>query len=182
MALFFHEEDNSIEFRIPNSEASINAQHRGIKDRTVGGYYMSDRLGECLSFLSELQGEYYLDLPFCLRNARKILNALKEKRYESSFKQNLVPQQNALITLEWCIEQNGAFYKMPSPSINDQGKYLKLAPEDETVNLVKTLMLGDLTGLFFKKIGANGYLLYFDATSDFESKLNGKDVIGWMEK
>ena len=182
MALLFHKEDNCIEFRIPNSEASVNAQHCGIKDRTVGGYYMSDRLGECLNFLSELQGEYYLDLPLCLRNGKKILDALMERHYESSFKQRLVPQKNALTALEWCIESSGAFYKTPNPSINDQGKYLKLAPEDEMVSLVKTLMLGDLTSLYFKKIGTNGYLIYFDAMPEFEDKLNGKDIIGWMEE
>ena len=36
-----------IEITIPNSEASIDAQHVGIKDRSVGSYYMSDAPGRC---------------------------------------------------------------------------------------------------------------------------------------
>ena len=40
MALLLKED--RIEISIPNSEASICAQHEGIKDRSVGSYYMSD--------------------------------------------------------------------------------------------------------------------------------------------
>ena len=40
MALLLKED--RIEITVPNSEASICAQHEGIKDRTVGSYYMSD--------------------------------------------------------------------------------------------------------------------------------------------
>ena len=53
--------DDRIEISIPNSEASICAQHEGIKDRTVGSYYMSDIYENVKSFLNDFEGNYYID-------------------------------------------------------------------------------------------------------------------------
>ncbi len=180
MAMVFGDNGEYIRFDIPNSEANINAQHNGIKDRTVGSYYMSDQLSKCLAFLSDLSGDYYLDLPLCLLNSRKMIDSLLEYHYEAAFKQLLNPQRSAIDALEWAIDQGEYYHRIPCPTINDQGKYLKL-PNDEMVSLIKTLMLGDLTSLFIKRLGNNGYIIYFDVVEGFEELLDGKTIINWME-
>ena len=120
-------------------------------------------------------------MPTCYLNGKKIIDALKELHYEPAFKQRLQPQGSALEAVEWEIDQGDYLDKMPNPTINDQGKYLKLPNEDETVCLIKTLMLGDLTSLFIKRVGENGYILYFDSIPAFSETLKGNKVLGCME-
>ena len=57
MAMIFDDDNNIIRIDVPNSEANINAQHWGIKDREVGSYYMSDNSLKCINFLSDFIGE-----------------------------------------------------------------------------------------------------------------------------
>ena len=59
MALLLKED--RIEITVPNSEASICAQHEGIKDRTVGSYYMSDIYENVKEFLNDFVGLYYIN-------------------------------------------------------------------------------------------------------------------------
>lgn len=64
MAMFLDETNNLLRFDIPNSEASIDAQHFGIKDRTVGQYYMSEQYEICNGFLENLEGDIILMLHY----------------------------------------------------------------------------------------------------------------------
>ena len=69
MALIIY--DNRIEISIPNSEAMICAQHVGIKDRTVGSYYMSESAGDVIAFLNNLKGEFYIDFYRTIQNPKQ---------------------------------------------------------------------------------------------------------------
>ena len=55
--MIFDDDNNIIRIDVPNSEANINAQHWGIKDREVGSYYMSDNSLKCINFFSDFIGE-----------------------------------------------------------------------------------------------------------------------------
>ena len=67
-----------IEVHVPNSEALIEAQHYGIKDRTVGQYYMSEKSNEVIGFLNNLQGVFYLDFHISRSNIIALIEKLKE--------------------------------------------------------------------------------------------------------
>lgn len=180
MSMTFDLEKNIIRIDVPNSEANIDSQHCGIKDRTVGSYYMSECYEQCLTFLSNFEGEYFIDLSLSIRNARKILTELKEKNYQNAFKSKLVPQFNMLEALEWLIKEDGYFYKMNPPSVNENQKYLKLDNEDSAVSSFKTLILGDLVSIFIQKIGTNGYLFYLDESPNFKKILENNTILKWM--
>ena len=77
MAMIFDEKTKVLRFDVPNSEATIEAQHFGILDRTVGAYYMSDNSNFCKCFLNQFDGEYYIDISLVKRNAEKIINKIK---------------------------------------------------------------------------------------------------------
>ena len=89
-------------------------------------------------------------------------------------------QPDSHLNKEWAIKEGEYFYKMKAPSVNDQQKYLKLDNEDETVVLFKTLILGDLTSIFIKKLGDNGFVFYLDKCPDFDEKIKNNTVLKWM--
>lgn len=181
MAMIFDEKTKVLRFDVPNSEATIEAQHFGILDRTVGAYYMSDNSNFCKCFLNQFDGEYYIDISLVKRNAEKIINKLKEKGYEKAFKRSLIPQSNILKVFELMLENGDYLYKMKTPTINENEKYLKLDNEDSIVNNFRSLLLGDLCSLYIKKIGLNGFLFYVDCNPSFDEIMDNNKILKWME-
>ncbi len=180
MAMIFDDDNSIIRIDVPNSEANINAQHHGIKDREVGAYYMSDKSAKCIDFLANFAGEYFLDIPLSVLNAKAILEILKNRNYEAAFKSGLAAQLNVIKAFEWLTKDGEYFYKMKAPFVNDRQKYLRLDNEDEAVALFKTLVLGDLTSIFIKKIGENGFIFYLDKCPDFDLKIENNTILRWM--
>lgn len=181
MSMIIDSENKILRFDVPNSEASIDAQHNGIKKRTVGQYYMSDNYGGCRDFFSRFDGDFYLDILLSVSNAKKIVELLLNKNYQEAFKSKLVPQQNQIIALEWSIsDNNDAFHKFNPPAVNDQQKYLKLDPNDPTLSAFKTLVLGDICSVYFKKLGKNGYIMYMDKSPKFDEIMDSNKILDWM--
>ena len=174
MAIVFDMDKNMLIIHVPNSEASVNAQHNGIKDTSVGSYYMSEQQNKVFSFLNNFDGEFYIDLPLVLKNSRKIIDNLKEKRLAGAFKKKLIPQESALEVLEWLIANEGPLYKMPTPTVNENNKYLKLDNLDNTVDSFRTLVLGELCDICFQRIGINGYLVYLRETNSYSNIVEEK--------
>ncbi len=173
-------EKQELVFTIPNSESPMEAQHKGIADRTVGSFYMSDRYQECFLFLNQFNGDFFVDIPLCVTQATKLLKTLKENNLEESFKNRLIPQFDAIEALKWYINgEKCKFYRILAPTVNNQKKYLKFDNMDEVYKLLKTLLLGDLTKLIIKKIGANGFIIYVDIIDDFEEKIANKTISKW---
>lgn len=181
MSMIIEEDNKILRFDVPNSEASINAQHFGIADRTVGSYYMSENYELCKSFLDDFEGEYYIDISLTIRNIKKILAILKDRDYSNAFKSLLVPQFKNLEALEWLLQTGDYYYQMKSPTVNDNQKYLKLDNEDDVVNSFRSLILGDLCSLYIKKIGSNGYMFYVDKNPSFDEIIKGNKVLKWMK-
>jgi hypothetical protein len=181
MAMVYNEKENILRFDVPNSEANLNAQHYGIVDRTVGSYYMSDRYDLCEYFLNNFDGEYYIEIGLSVRNAKSILNVLKNKGYENGFKSKLIAQEQNIKALEWMENNGDYFYKMKTPTVNSKRKYLKLDNEDNVINSFKSLILGDLCSLYIKKIGINGFIFYIDKNPNFDDIIRGNRVLEWMK-
>lgn len=179
MAMKIDKKNNVLIFDVPNSEASINAQHYGIADRTVGSYYMSDNFDECKTFLSDFEGEYCLDLLYSINNVEDVIKTIEEKRYNNFFKGNLEPQKKAIEALKWYVANNGNYYFISNPSVNENQKYLKLDNVDEVFNTFKTLIIGDLCSLNFKKIGKTGYIVYIDKNDNFPQVLDNENTYNW---
>lgn len=181
MSMIIDKEKNILRFDIPNSEAALDAQHNGIKERTVGQYYMSDNYEGCFVFLAELKGDFYIDLSLSINNAKNILTILENKNYFDAFKTKLIAQSNQIKALEWSLKnEKNYFYKINPPTINDQKKYLKLDNSDSVLTAFKTLLLGDLCSLYFKKIGDNGFVIYLDKNPNFDEIISSNKILHWM--
>ena len=180
MSMVFDDEKKIIRIDVPNSEANIDAQHFGIKDRSVGSYYMSECYDKCFNFLNKFEGDFYIDLTLSIKNSKEILNELYLKNYKSAFKSNLSIQYNTIEALEWFIKADGYFHKMKPPSVNDNEKYLKLDNEDAVVSYFKNLVLGDLVSIYIQKIGNNGFLFYLDKNPNFEKIMKNNIILKWM--
>lgn len=182
MSMIINYEKKQIEFIIPNSEAHVNAQHNGIIDRSVGSYYMSEKGDECIEFLNHFDAEFFIDILICYNNGLTLYNKLKDLNCSKLFKQELLPQKSALETLEWMIKQDDNFYyKIPIPTINENNKYLKLDNSNDVVDLIKTLILGDLTKIIIKKIGSNGFVIFFNAIDNIDDLIKSNKVLKWIK-
>lgn len=173
MALLLKED--RIEISIPNSEASICAQHEGIKDRTVGSYYMSEVYQDVKSFLNDFEGNYYIDLTKTFYNMNKLYAEIEQKDKINLFKSCLMDQYAIIDELEEIISSNrDTLVKIPNPSVNDNMKYLKFDKSNKYVKMFEDLLLGDLTMITIKKISNNCFVLYGSYLEEYKSKLDDK--------
>lgn len=179
MAIEFIDSTNSLLIHVPNSEASVNAQHNGNKDTSVGSYYMSEQQPLVHDFLNEFEGDFYIDLTAVLYNSKKIIFDLKNRGLDNAFKKKLVPQDSAIQVLEWIISNDGPLYKMPNPSVNENNKYLKFNNLDNTVDTFRTLCLGELCDICIQKIGISGFVIYLKACEKYEEIVN-EQAFKWV--
>lgn len=152
--------ENQLIINIPNSEASINAQHTGIKNRTVGQYYMSDKYHEVINFLNNLEGNFYIDFSRTYNYMKPMIDELVERELEDCFKCNLKTQISALETFSWLITNEEDLTKIETPIITETRKYLKFTTSNEYFALFRDICLGDLTSICIKKISNNTFLIY----------------------
>lgn len=182
MAMVIDLEKEILRFDIPNSEANINAQHNGIVNRTVGAYYMSDRFCECKEFLSNFKGSYFIDIALCIFNFEKVCKFLSMCNLTDAYKFKLKPQIAALEALKWSMNSGDFYYLMQPPTVNDNKKYLKLDNEDNFLTTVKTLLLGDLMSLVFRKLGDTAFIVYIDLNPRFDEIIKNNTILKWKSK
>ena len=165
---------------LPNSEATINAQHNGIKDRTDNSYYLINNYDEIFKFLNELNGNFYIDFLRVYDNISKLINKLKDNNLSGAFKANLVPQEACLNSIKYLLSNNDGLLKIGSPSINDQKKYIKLPNEREIIDF-KDLCLGDLVNIVIKKMSSDSFIIYAEDNNKLEQYIKSKEIIEWFK-
>lgn len=181
MAIEFKDDEELLVIHIPNSEASVDAQHNGGKDTTVGSYYMSEMQPRVFEFLNNFDGDYYIDFSIVLDTSKKIVKDLLDKGLEDAFKQKLEPQKSAIEFVEWYIANNSPLFKMPNPSVNENNKYLKFDNMNQLVETLRTLCLGELCDICIKKIGVNGYIIYNQISNKYYDIISEK-IYKWVNK
>jgi hypothetical protein len=169
-----------IEINVPNSEALIEAQHHGIKDRTVGQYYMSERTSHVLDFLNQLRGTFYLDFCVSKSNIQLLLDKLVNNKLESCFKTNLTSQFSTIKTIDSQV-QKIHLYPINPPTINDNGKYLKFDYSNIYHKCFFRLCLGDLTKIIIRRLDQTCFVIYLEENNTFEAKLASDEFSKWEE-
>ena len=170
MALYFFE--NKIEIMIPNSEASIIAQHIGIKDRTVGSYYMSENYEGVREFFDNFEGKLYLDLIRTKSNMEKLYNYIIAENKVNLFKSNLVEQLTLVNEIE--TNEKHGYYEINMPMVNDNQKYIKFSREENATKLFQDLLLGDLTKIIVIKLNKNTFIMYGDTIDNYQDQIDVK--------
>lgn len=146
--------------QVPNSEASISSQLLGIKDRTVGQYYMSEIEEEVISFLNNLKGNFYIDFLRTKYNIESFIHNLKQSGFEYCLKSKLKPQIAALESINWIHNEDKSLHKINPPTINSNKKYLKFDNTDNFIKIFKDLIIGDLITINVKKVAFDAFLIY----------------------
>lgn len=188
MGMNIDREKNILIFDIPNSEAKIEAQHKGIKDREVGMYYLSGMREESFIFFNKFEGNFFADVGLSLLNAKILLNKLKNNNLSESFKNNLIPQTGIVESLErYLIKEKDFFHKMKTPSFSkdskNRNKYFKLDLENDAItsNII-TLCLGELTSLNFRKFGDDCFVMFLNFVGGLDKLINDGSIKKWASK
>jgi len=163
---------------VPNSEANLSAQFLGIKDRTVGQYYMSEIQDEVLSFLNNLEGNFYIDFLRTKQNIGYYIKKLKDSGFEQCLKSKLKPQIACLESIEWIHTEGKSLHKINPPSVNSKKKYLKLDNNDNFVRIFKDLIIGDLITINIQQLSFNSFLLFLDIN---KNKINCHCIEGKLK-
>lgn len=179
MSLFI--EKNILRIEIPNSEASINAQHKGIKDRTVGGYYLSNEYDKAYEFLNHLEGNFYIDFLRVYINISPLISKLDEGNLTKAFKNNMLPQKTCLKSIKYLIDHGDSLHKISPPLINENRKYIKL-PNDDLVNDFRDLCLGNLTNILIRKMGIDSFLIYVEDNQKLEEYIKTGAIANWIDQ
>ena len=129
--------EDRIDILVPNSEAVICAQHEGIKDRTVGSYYMSESYIDVKTFLNNFEGNFYIDLAKTYYDMNKLYEEIEKQEKISVFKSCLVDQYAIIDEIDEILKSNNeTIIKIPNLMVNDNAKYLKFDRNDETVKML----------------------------------------------
>lgn len=164
--------EDRIEITVPNSEAAIIAQHIGIMDRTVSGYYCSEITDEVAKFLDMDHSLFYVDLLRTSKCANKIINFANDHHLESLFKSEFMDQYEALDDIDKMNDD--LIRKIDPPFFNDKRKYLKFNNDNIGIQLLQVLLFGDLMILVIKKLANNCYIVYTKEDGCFEERILSK--------
>lgn len=160
---------NNIEIIIPNSEASIKAQHVGIKDRTVGSFYVSEYDDLVQNYLNDYNGEFYIDMFKTYMNMNVLYDCIIKMNLSNLFKDNLMNQLLICSELEKDNQYVG-YYKVDSPILTETRKYLKFNKNNKYMSCFLDMLIGDLTKIVFIK-NDNIFVIYGDVVENYQEKL-----------
>lgn len=172
---------NYVIISIPNSEAGINAQHYGIKDRTVGMYYLSEMYDEVNSFLSlkSEDSKFYIDFEKTFKNAKYLYNTLKTRNLNQAFKSDLDLMKVTIDSIEKELIKGNDLSLIEKPTINDQKKYIKFNVENAYFISLRDVCLGDLTKIVIQRLSKNCFRIYMEIVDSFEDMIYDGTINNW---
>lgn len=171
--------DNQIEIYLPNSEAAINLQHNGLKDRSVGMFYMSEQYEGVKEFLNNFDGKFYVDLYRTYNFINPLVVKLHNLHFETFFKDGLKSIDETLIDIKKLIRLDSDFNKIPAPFVNDNKKYLQFDFNSLFFGFIRNVCLGDLTCIVIKKIDFDVFVIYAKDANSFDVICSTKKYLLW---
>jgi hypothetical protein len=168
---------NTLVINVPNSEASINGQLIGIKDREVSGYYTNDdpsKYAEIKLFFEDFMYDFFVD-------SKKMAVYFKDYykkvlKYKSNFKTNLKDFDANFIHYETSDKKiKKLFYG------GESNRYIKFDVLDKLTKNFKDLILGEITQIVIEKL-SDRFSIYLKFVDNFEHLLAGKPTNQILEK
>ena len=150
MSMILEKDNNRIKVVIPNSEATISAQLKCIKDSEVTGYYMNDKeevKKEFVDYLAE-EYEYILNVPATVQLIKTIKDEFYED-YNMIYKDNLSSLEKSL---DYFSRVNNNFIRIPKMYYSGQNnRYYKFENTDVVIKKLREILYGDITGFYISK-------------------------------
>ena len=186
MAAFFDDKiPNQMIILPPNSEAKINCQRFGAKERCVGSFYVSNLADKTMHFLKNFRGKYVIDLPlsfFLCHNLYEKITANCAALYRDGLKK--YRETFALIN---AYIQAGRYdellFSETNLSLTDSYKYLKIDGSSNAVKWFKNMILGEITEIVIEKLDDDLYTIFLRPHTDVENWLDNVGLLNkWIEQ
>jgi|LakMenE01Jun11ns_1017448.scaffolds.fasta_scaffold9727158_2 hypothetical protein len=166
-----------IQFHVPNSETIIECQRIGIKDRSVGQYYIGNNIKAIEDFIRDFDILYFIDFASCYLSLRPFFHKIKNLGVDKLYKYQMSASFDALELIQETIikDHTNSFFMIEKPKLGLTKKYLKIESKMSMFILFKQLILGDLVDLVLEKhykivrihLIPNSLVQSFDTLIDF---------------
>ena len=157
MSMILEKEKNRIKVLIPNSEATVSAQIKNIKDSEVGGFYTNDKeeiKTQLANFLKE-DYEYILDVDATLKMI-SVLNELKNE-YFRLYKDSMTGVDESL---EYFNSIQKRYIKIPKMFYSGvDNRYFRFENSDPVIKKLRSVLYGDITGFNIIKFNEQYYVI-----------------------
>ena len=168
----------------PNSEAVLSAQRLGIKERTVTGYYLSNKTEQVQTFLGGFFGTYTVDLISSYYLCKDFFADLNT--HCSEYYRDALDDFNSKLRLIEAFISSGKeselFFDVSLRIVNS-GKYLKIEGDSQYLSAFKGILLGDIVEMVFKKNGISDYVIYLRPRGDVANYVKDYDLFGrWIKE
>jgi hypothetical protein len=166
-----------IQFHVPNSETIIECQRIGIKDRSVGQFYIGNNIKGVEDFIRDFDILYFIDFASCYLSLRPFFLKIKNLGVDQFYKYQMKASFDALELIQETISKDhtNSLLMIEKPKLGLTKKYLKIESKKSIFSLFKQLILGDLVDLVLEKhykfvrihLIPNSLVQSFDTINDF---------------
>lgn len=157
MSMILNDNNDFLTISIPNSEATISAQIKNIKDSEVGGYYTNDKeevKSQLVKFLKE-EYEYILDVEATL-NMINVLKNLKDEFFEL-YKDSMTSVDDSF---NYFSSLQNRYIKIPKMYYSGvDNRYFKFENSNPVVKKLRAVLYGDITGFNIMKYNDQYYVI-----------------------
>lgn len=144
MSMILEKENNLIKVLIPNSEATISAQIKNIKDSEVTGFYTNDKEDlkkEIVEFLSK-DYDYFLNVNDVVRTIEKLNNYKDDFGYIYKDSMSSIDSSYQFFT-----NFPNEYVRIPKMFYSGvDNRYFKFDNQDPVVKKLRAILYGDITG------------------------------------
>lgn len=173
MSMILEKENNRIKVLIPNSEATISAQIKNIKDSEVTGYYTNDKdeiKKELTDFLSQ-DYNYILSIKETISTMEE-LNKYKDE-FGYIFKDSM---NNVNESYNYFNNITEKFIRIPKMYFSGvDNRYFKFDNQDLIVKNLRNILYGDITGFYIlRNDEIKVYVIYPFVRENVIDILNGR--------
>lgn len=157
MSMILDDSKKSLTVSIPNSEATISAQIKNIKDSEVGGFYTNDKedvKSELVDFLKE-NYEYILDVEATIN----MINGLKELKDEffELYKDSMTSIDDSY---NYFSSLQNKYIRIPKMYYSGvDNRYFRFENSDPVIKKLRAVLYGDITGFNIIKYNNQYYVI-----------------------
>ncbi len=164
MSMTLEKDENRIKVLVPNSEATISAQIKNIKDSEVTGYYTNDKehlKNEIMQFL-EKDYEYIL----CINDILNVINKINYHKndYFDIYKDSMKSLDESY---DFFKDNVNRFVKIPKMYYAGvDNRYLKFDNQNHLIKKLRSILYGDITGFYIKRNDEKKFYVISPFTKD----------------